>query len=99
VLAAFIIRVMPLMMKAASTFETLVNFYQTTWHSNPEDSHLHTCHHESLKSHKILYAFFISPMHITKCNNHEIKSVESFKCLGRKIVTNVEVFKKKLRKE
>jgi hypothetical protein len=29
-----------LMMEAASTSETLVNFYQTTWRNNPEDSHL-----------------------------------------------------------
>jgi hypothetical protein len=28
-----------LMMEAASTSETVVNFYQTTWY-NPEDSHL-----------------------------------------------------------
>jgi hypothetical protein len=37
------------MMEAASTSETLVNFYQTTWCYNPEDSHLHT-RHENLKS-------------------------------------------------
>jgi hypothetical protein len=29
-----------LMMEAASTSETLVNFYQTTCRYNPEDSHL-----------------------------------------------------------
>jgi hypothetical protein len=29
------------MMKAASTSETSVNFYQTTQRNNPEDSHLH----------------------------------------------------------
>jgi hypothetical protein len=29
-----------LMMEAAITSETLVNFYQTTPHNNPEDSHL-----------------------------------------------------------
>jgi hypothetical protein len=29
-----------LMMEIASTSETLVNFYQTVWHYNPEDSHL-----------------------------------------------------------
>jgi hypothetical protein len=28
------------MMEAARTPETLVNFYQTTWRYNPEDSHL-----------------------------------------------------------
>jgi hypothetical protein len=31
-----------LMMEAASTSETSVNFYKTTWHYNPEDSHLQT---------------------------------------------------------
>jgi hypothetical protein len=31
-----------LMMEAASTSETLVNFYQTTRRYNPEDSHQHT---------------------------------------------------------
>jgi hypothetical protein len=39
-LAAFIIRVMSaLMMEAASTSETSVNFYQTTQCNNPEDNH------------------------------------------------------------
>jgi hypothetical protein len=40
-----------LMMEAASTSGTLVNFYQTKQQNNPEDSHLHTRHHENLKSH------------------------------------------------
>jgi hypothetical protein len=31
-----------LMTEAAGTFETSVNFYQTTWSYNPEDSHLRT---------------------------------------------------------
>jgi hypothetical protein len=33
------------MMEAARSSETLVNFYQTTWRYNPEDSHLqlHIC--------------------------------------------------------
>jgi hypothetical protein len=39
-----------LMMEAASTSETLVNFYHTTWCYNPEDSHLHTYRCENLKS-------------------------------------------------
>jgi hypothetical protein len=43
---------MALMMEAASTFETLVSFYQTTRRYNPEDSHLHTCCCENLKSYK-----------------------------------------------
>jgi hypothetical protein len=33
--------IIALMMEAASTSETLVNFYQTTRRCNPEDSHLH----------------------------------------------------------
>jgi hypothetical protein len=28
------------MLEASSTSEVSVNFYQTTWHNNPEDSHL-----------------------------------------------------------
>jgi hypothetical protein len=39
VLAASIILLITLMMEAASTSETLVNFYRTTWH-NTKDSHL-----------------------------------------------------------
>jgi hypothetical protein len=42
-LAASIISVIiTLMMEAASTSETLVNFYQTARHYNPEDSNLHS---------------------------------------------------------
>jgi hypothetical protein len=54
VLAAFIIRAIALMMKAVSTSETSVNFYQATRRNNPEDSHLHTRRRENLKSHKLL---------------------------------------------
>jgi hypothetical protein len=42
--------IIALMMKAARTSETLVNFYQTTRCYNPDDSHLHTRRRESLKS-------------------------------------------------
>jgi hypothetical protein len=38
-----------LMMAAARSSETLVNFYQTTWHYNPEDSH-HSIQYPSLLS-------------------------------------------------
>jgi hypothetical protein len=43
VLAASVIRamMMDLMIEAASTSETLVNFYLTTRRNNSEDSHLH----------------------------------------------------------
>jgi hypothetical protein len=50
VLATSIIRTIALMMEAASTFETLVNFYQTTWRNNSEDSYLHSRRRENLKS-------------------------------------------------
>jgi hypothetical protein len=39
--------------EAARTFETSLKFYQTTCCNNPEDSHLHTCYHENLKSHNV----------------------------------------------
>jgi hypothetical protein len=39
-----------LMMEAASTSETSVNFYQTTRRYNTEDSHVHTRRRENLKS-------------------------------------------------
>jgi hypothetical protein len=40
-----------LMMEAASTSETSVNFYRTTRRNKPEDSHLYTRRRENLKSH------------------------------------------------
>jgi hypothetical protein len=39
-----------LMMEAARSSETLVNFYQTTRRYNPEDRHLRTNRRENLKS-------------------------------------------------
>jgi hypothetical protein len=48
VLAASIISAM--MTEAVRASEMLVNFYQTTWHYNPEDSHLRTHRRENLKS-------------------------------------------------
>jgi surface polysaccharide O-acyltransferase-like enzyme len=42
------------MMEFVWTSETLVNLYQSTWHYNPEDSHLHTHCHENLKSYMMV---------------------------------------------
>jgi hypothetical protein len=54
-LAASIIRALiGVMMEAASTSETSVNFYQTTRRYNPEDSHLQTHRRENLKSNNIV---------------------------------------------
>jgi hypothetical protein len=39
-----------LMMEAARSSETLVNFYQTTQRNNPEDSNLRTNRRENIKS-------------------------------------------------
>jgi hypothetical protein len=49
-IAASIIRAITLMMEAARSSETLVNFYQTTRRYNPKDSHLRTHRRENLKS-------------------------------------------------
>jgi hypothetical protein len=45
-----------LMIEAARTSETLVNFYQTTWRYNPKDSHLHTNRRENLKLYLTVYS-------------------------------------------
>jgi hypothetical protein len=37
-------------LEAAVTYETSVNFYQTTRRNNPEDSHLHTRRRENQKT-------------------------------------------------
>jgi hypothetical protein len=41
--------VVALMMEAARTSETVINFYQTKRRYNPEDSHLRTHRRENLK--------------------------------------------------
>jgi hypothetical protein len=43
-----------LMMKAASTSETLVNVYETTRSSISEDSHLNIHRRENLKYHRLI---------------------------------------------
>jgi hypothetical protein len=49
----WVVAMITLMMEAASTSETLVNFYQTTRRHNPEGSHLRTHRRENLKSYDI----------------------------------------------
>jgi hypothetical protein len=39
-----------LKMEAAITSEMLVDLYQITWRNIPQESHLHTCYSENLKS-------------------------------------------------
>jgi hypothetical protein len=44
-----------MMMEAASTSETLVNFYQITQCNKPENSHFHIHHCENLKSNSLKF--------------------------------------------
>jgi hypothetical protein len=52
-MAVFWVVAIALMMEAARSSETLVNFYQTTRRYNPEDSRLRTNRRENLKSYSI----------------------------------------------
>jgi hypothetical protein len=60
------------MMEAARTFETLVNFYQTTRCYNPEDSNLHTHRCENLKS----YFHDLFTMQNCTCRNLPVSKVK-----------------------
>jgi hypothetical protein len=46
-----------LMMVAASTSETSINFCETTRRNNPEDSHLRTRRRENLKANDLFVVF------------------------------------------
>jgi hypothetical protein len=48
-----------LMIAAANTSETSVNFYQTTRRNISEDSHLHTRRRENLKSPQLMNLFIM----------------------------------------
>jgi hypothetical protein len=72
VLAASIIR-------AVSTSDMLVNFYQTTKHNNPEDHHLHTHRRENLKSHfSHTFLEFVEFAVLTKSTTKTLGSTLSF---------------------
>jgi hypothetical protein len=80
VLLCSIIRaIIALMMEAASTSKTSVNFYQTTWCNNPEDSQLHTRRRENLKSHLatliLLQLIFLG--HLIQCFFFSVTSTYS----------------------
>jgi hypothetical protein len=49
----YLLQRIALMMDAASTDKTSVNFFHTTRRNNPEDSHLHTRRRENLKYHLV----------------------------------------------
>jgi hypothetical protein len=58
------VSIIVLMMEAAaSTSETLVNFYKTTRRYNPEDSHLRSHRRENLKSYLLMLVFWV----VTPC--------------------------------
>jgi hypothetical protein len=53
------------MMEAAHTYETLVNFYQTTRRYNPEDGHLRNHNRENLKSNCLTISRRFQSAHIS----------------------------------
>jgi hypothetical protein len=78
-----LLAIVTLMMEAASTFETSVNFYQTTRRNNPEDSHLCTRRRENLKSHggrEIRYALFTFALVCTHLKNQTAFTPKPAKC-------------------
>jgi hypothetical protein len=50
-------------MEAVSTSETSVNFYQTTQHNIPEESHLHIRRRQNLKPHTVLALSMLRTKH------------------------------------
>jgi hypothetical protein len=67
---------------AASISETSVNFYQTTWRNNPEDSHLHTHRRENFKSQ--LKKCFVTMIHRDCC----FSSTKTLKQFASKLEIN-----------
>jgi hypothetical protein len=63
-----------LMMEAASTSETLVNFYQTSRCNSPEDSHLHTHRRENLKSY-LLAQLIANPKAVLPLRRRDCDSI------------------------
>jgi hypothetical protein len=68
-----------LMMEAARTSETLVNFYQTTLCYNPEDSNLHTHGRENLKSYLICLDVHLLQTNLaTDVSLHRVRNIILF---------------------
>jgi hypothetical protein len=65
-----------LMIEAARTSETLVNFYQTARRYNPEDSHLRTHRRENLKSHLYsVYSMLGPAAHLAKAQTGSLRRI------------------------
>jgi hypothetical protein len=85
VLATSIIRaIITLMVEAASTSETSVNFYRTTRRKSPEDSHLNIRSREKLKSHMFIYFFMSKELFIANLflQNRQSNEHSTSKCLN-----------------
>jgi hypothetical protein len=70
-----------LMMEAARTSETLVNLYQSTWHYNPEDSHLRfNCFYQCITIYKkfISILIFFSKTVLHAANTDCIKNYNTY---------------------
>jgi hypothetical protein len=82
------------MMEAARTSETLVNFYQTTRHYNPEDSHLRTHRRENLKS----YFLFFVLQSVSRANTVSVNlSPLAYCCAFNAAVPLIDCTKEELR--
>jgi hypothetical protein len=62
------------LIEAAGTSETLVNFYQTTWRYNPEDSHLRTYRRENLKFYQTTWRYNPEDSHLRTYRRENLKS-------------------------
>jgi hypothetical protein len=76
-----------MVVQAISTSETLISFCQTTQCNIPEDSHLHACCCEILKSHKNnIYVFLCYLMTVFK-----LKMLYSIECNGKVVMSDIWV--------
>jgi hypothetical protein len=87
------------MMEAPSTSVTSVNFYQISRRNNPEDSHLHTCRRENIKSHNISKRFvtlLLSPLYVYLTMIYKLHALYNHQTV-RLWMTNWEVLRRRKR--